>query len=145
MSRRTPFDEIEQLFERMGQQVEEASRQMEGWTPQSMAGQAASADVADHDEEFEVTVDLPGFEPEDVDLRVVDQTLYLDAERSEETDVEEEDFVRHERTRAAISRRIRLPAPVEVDDVRATMENGVLSLTLPKSTPTSDGESIDIE
>lgn len=145
MSRRTPFDEIEQLFDRMGHQFEEASRQWEGWTPQSMGGETAAVDLADRDEEFLVTIDLPGFDASEVDLRVVDQTLYVDAERDEETAVDEENYVHRERSRRSISRRVRLPEPVDVDDVHATMENGVLSLTLPKETPTSSGHDIDIE
>lgn len=146
MSRRTPFDEIERLFDRMGQQFEDASQQWEGLSPQTMMGSgSASIDVVDREEAFEVTVDLPGFEPQDVDLRVVDQTLSIDAERSSEHSVDEGEFVHHERSRESVSRRVRLPAPVEVDDVRATMENGVLSLTLPKTRPDDSGHAIDIE
>jgi len=145
MSRRTPFDEIERLFERMGRQFEDASRQWETWAPQSMGTQSAAVDVVDREDEFEVTVDLPGFEPDDVDLNVVDQTLTIDAERDEEHSAEDEDYVHHERSRRSLSRRVRLPEPVDVDDVRAAMENGVLSLTLPKAHPESSGQAIDIE
>lgn len=145
MPGRTPFDEIERLFDRMGQQFEDASQQWEGLAPQRMASSTASIDVVDRDDEFLVTADLPGFEPDDVDLRVVDQTLYLDAERSEHVDVEEESFVRHERSHESISRNVRLPEPVDVDDVTATIEHGVLSVTIPKAIPDSSGESIDIE
>ncbi len=145
MSGRTPFDEIERLFDRMGQQFEEASRQWEDWSPQQLGGGSASIDVADRGEEFQVTADLPGYRPEDVDLRVVDQTLYLDAERSEETNVEEAEFVHRERGHRSVSRRVHLPEPVDVDDVTATMENGVLTLTVPKVTPEEGGHDIDIE
>ena len=145
MSRRTPFDEIEQLFERMGRQFEDASQQWEAWNPQEVGTSTASVDVVDDGDEFRVTVDLPGFEPDDVDLRLVDRTLYLDATRSEETSVDEENFVHQERTHESITRSVQLPEPVDVDDVTATMENGVLSLTVPKVDPTSNGHPIDIE
>lgn len=145
MSGRTPFDEIERLFDRMGQQFEDASQQWEGLTPQRMSSRTASIDVADRGDEFFVTAELPGFEPDDVDLRVVDQTLYLDAERSEHVDVEEETFVHHERSHESVSRSVRLPEPVDVDDVTATVDNGVLSVTIPKAVPDSSGQSIDIE
>ena len=145
MSRRTPFDEIEHLFERMGEQFEDASRQWEGLTPQTMVGSGASIDVVDRGDEFAVTAELPGFEPEDVDLRVVDQSLSLDAERRDEMTVEEGEFVHHERSRGTVSRRVRLPEPVDPDDVTATMDRGVLSVTIPKASPDSSGHSIDIE
>lgn len=145
MSRRTPFDEIDRLFERMGEQFEDASQQWEGLSPQTISGSTASIDVVDQGDEFHVTAELPGFEPADVDLRVVDQTLHLDANRSDEMSVEEGNFVHQERSQESISRQVRLPEPVDPDDVTATMEQGVLSVTIPKSVPDSSGHAIDIE
>lgn len=145
MSRRTPFDDIERLFERMGEQFEDASRQWEGLSPQTIQGTSASIDVVDRGDEFHVTAELPGFEPDDVDLRIVDQTLSLDAERTEESFVEDAEFVHNERSRESVSRRVRLPEPVDADGVTATIDQGVLSVTIPKAVPDSTGHSIDIE
>lgn len=144
MSRRTPFDDIERLIDRMGEQFEDASQQWGGLNPQQLSG-AASIDVIDRGDAFDVRADLPGFEPDDVDFRVVDQTLHLDATRSEETSMEDGEFVHQERTSESVSRRVRLPEPVDADDVTATLEQGVLSVTLPKVVPDSTGHSIDIE
>ena len=129
----------------MGEQFEDASQQWEGLSPQTMGGSTASIDVVDLGDEFQVTAELPGFEPDDVDLRVVNQNLHLDANRSEETSVEEGNFVHQERSQESVSRRVRLPEPVDADDVTATMEQGVLSVTIPKAVPDSSGHSIDIE
>lgn len=145
MDRRTPFDEIERLFERMGKQFEDVSGQWEGASPRAMLGAPASIDVADRGDEFAVTAELPGFSADDVDLRVADQTLYLDAERSEESAVEEENFVHQERSRESVARHVRLPEPVDTDGVTATLEDGVLSVTIPKAVPDSSGQRIDIE
>ena len=144
MSRRTPFDEIDRLFERMGEQFEDASKQWEGLSPQTMTGSQASIDVVDEGDEFAVAAELPGFGPDEVDLRVVDQTLYLDADRDEETSIEEGEFVHHERSHQSVSRRVRLPEPVDADDVTATLEQGLLTVTIPKAVPDSSGHSIDI-
>lgn len=145
MSRRTPFDEIERLFERMGEQFEDASQQWEGMSAQTTTGPSASVDIVDRGDEFHVTAELPGFEPGDVDLRVVEQTLSLDADRSDEMTVEQAELVHQERSRESVSRRVRLPEPVDADDVTATMEQGVLSVTIPKAIPDSSGQAIDIE
>ncbi|SFR91617.1 HSP20 family protein [Halomicrobium zhouii] len=144
MSRRTPFDDIERLIDRMGEQFEDASRQWGGLNPQQLSG-ASSIDVVDRGDAFDVRADLPGFEPDDVDFRVVDQTLHLDAARSDEVSTEDGEFVHQERTSKSISRRVRLPEPVDADDVTATLEQGVLSVTIPKAAPDSTGHSIDIE
>jgi len=115
-----------------------------GLNPQRIAG-AVSIDVVDRGDAFDVTAELPGFEPDDVDFRVVDQALHLDATRSNEISTEDGEFVHQERTSESVSRRIRLPEPVDADDVTATLEQGVLSATIPKVVPDSTGHSIDIE
>lgn len=145
MSRRMPFEEIERLFERMGAQFEDASQQLEGLSPEAMTESTVAVDVVDRGDEFAITAELPGFEPDDVDLHIVDQTLSLEADRSEEMAVEETEFVHHERSRQSVSRRLRLPEPVDPDDVTATMEQGLLTVTIPKAIPESGGHDIDIE
>jgi len=144
MSRRTPFDDIERLIDRMGEQFEDASRQWGGLSAQQLSG-PSSIDVLDRGDAFHVRADLPGFGPADVDLRVADQTLHLDATRNEETSMADAEFVHQERTSESVSRRVRLPEPVDADDVTATLDQGVLSVTIPKVAPDSSGHSIDIE
>ncbi|MGA9402410.1 Hsp20/alpha crystallin family protein, partial [Haladaptatus sp.] len=65
--RKNPFDELEELFERMGRQFESMGDQFGGggmgWQPGGM-----SLDMADRGDEFVVTADLPGFEKDDIDI-----------------------------------------------------------------------------
>ena len=89
-------------------------------------------DLVEHDDEFLVTVDLPGFERDDVSLQVTDHTLRIEAERESEVEEEEEQYLRHERRQQAMHRSIRLPDDIDKENVSARMKNGVLTVTLPK-------------
>lgn len=139
MSRRNPFEEIERMFERMNDQFGQ-------FDDMSMpATQSLSVDLADHEDSFEVTADLPGYEREDIDLSVADRTLRISAERDESTETGEGNYLRRERRRRSVSRSLSLPEEVEEDAASAAYTNGVLTVTLPKATGDEDSRSIDID
>ncbi|WP_255291591.1 Hsp20/alpha crystallin family protein [Natrinema sp. CBA1119] len=104
-------------------------------------------DLADRGDEFVLTADVPGFETDDIDLRLADDTLHITAERTKEsTEEENESYIRNERTRRSMSRAVQLPESVDEEAVEASYRNGVLTVTLPKTEPTEPEEtSIDIE
>lgn len=145
MRGRNPFDELERFFERMSQQFGESwggNFEMTGGIGSSM-----SVDVADHPDEIVVTADLPGFSKEDIDVRLSDNTLRINARKEEaaERGGEQENYIRQERSRRSMSRAITLPEPVDEEGVSAKHSNGVLTVTLPKMHATGESRSISIE
>ncbi|TYL36482.1 hypothetical protein CV102_21905 [Natronococcus pandeyae] len=104
-------------------------------------------DLADHGAEFDLTADVPGFERDDIDLRLADTTVHITAEHGEaETEEREEFSIKSERERRSLSRSVRLPESVDADAVEATYKNGVLTVMLPKIEPSEvDGQMIDIK
>lgn len=135
-TRGNPFEELERLLERMSRQFDDASSAWEAddpfarWTSES---ESMATDLIEHDDEFVVTVDLPGFTREDVDVRVTDHTLRIEIDHEESTEEEDEQYLRHERRRESMHRSIRLPDEVDPEQVAARMKNGVLTVTLPKA------------
>lgn len=131
------------MLERMNRQL----GQFEGDLEMRTGVSSASVDVADHDEEFVVTVDLPGYETDDIDLTLTNDTVRIEAEREESTEEDDEDeqYIRRERRRQTVSRSVTLPDPVDETDVSASYNNGVLTVTLPKQHVDGDGHEIDIE
>jgi len=129
-----PFDDLDRMFRQMSRQFETAAQAWQRGEPMAaLSGQGLSVDVVETDDEFHVTVDLPGYEQDDVDLQVRGRTLTITAER-ERMDVEESDrYVRKERHYGAVDREVRLPADIDADAVAAEMQNGVLTVTVPKS------------
>eukprot|EP00850_Spirogloea_muscicola_P005734 SM000026S08983 [mRNA] locus=s26:846960:847695:- [translate_table: standard] len=90
-------------------------------------------------------VDLPGVQKSDVDVRVEDHTLAISAERKREEREEGDQYHRVERVRARFLRRFRLPDNVDTDNIQAQLENGVLTVTVPKKQQqTSDIKRVDV-
>lgn len=146
-TRSNPFEELERLFERMSRQFDEATGTWESGGPfsrWSAEGESMSVDLVDRDGEFVATVDLPGFERDDVEIEVTDHTLRIEAEREEMEDEEDETYIRHERRHESARRSIRLPEGVDKEAVSARMRNGVLTVTLPKLEG-RESRRIDIE
>ena len=75
---------------------------------------------------------LPGINPDDVEIRVEDNTLYLKGERKFEKEVKEENLHRVERSYGTFTRSFALPNTINADTVKAEYESGVLTLTMPK-------------
>lgn len=145
--RSNPFEEIERLFENMSRQFEEASwswGDREPFARLSTGFETMAVDVVDHDDEFVVTVDLPGFDRDEVDVRVIDHRLTIEADHDEETEDSDETYLRQERRHRELSRTITLPDAVDEDAVRARMHNGVLTVTCPKI-EVEEAHDIEIE
>lgn len=148
MSRGTdPFSDLGQLFEQIQRNFEEMAGGFEGnrlALPATVS--SVRIDLEDKSDHLLLTAELPGFETDDIDLRVTDQTVQLEAEHDEGTGGEADgEYVRRERRHTSVARSIPLPVAVETEAIEATYNNGVLSVTMPKSEPVTDGNTIEID
>ncbi|XP_057442477.1 18.2 kDa class I heat shock protein-like [Lotus japonicus] len=79
------------------------------------------------------SVDLPGLKKEEVKVEVEDgSVLQISGERSREQEQKDDKWHRVERSSGKFMRRFRLPENAKMDQVKAAMENGVLTVTVPK-------------
>ncbi len=96
---------------------------------------SASMNVSETDDAYRVTAELPGVKEEDIDIRLDEDVLSIRGEkkfeRSEGDEKENYHFV--ERAYGSFQRSMRLPTPVDQDKVEASCDNGVLTITLPKT------------
>ena len=93
---------------------------------------APPVDIYENADNIVLKAELPGIDPQDVDIRVEDNTLYLKGERRFEKEVKEESYHRVERTYGSFARSFSLPSSIAADKVVAEYKDGVLTLTLPK-------------
>ena len=90
-------------------------------------------DIYQTDKEYVVKATLPGVRPEDLDVNLVRQTLSIKATLQEDKDVKDQDWLLKESRYAAFARTISLPGEVQADKVEATLDNGILTLRIPKA------------
>lgn len=80
-----------------------------------------------------LTAEMPGVEPDDLDISVHDRTLTLRCAQKEQEQKEGESYHRRECPRGSFTRRWQMPFEVQKDKIEARLENGILKLTLPRS------------
>jgi HSP20 family protein len=82
---------------------------------------------------FYVRAELPGVNPESMDISVVEGQLLIRGERKIEPEEQKAGYHRRERESGFFRRTIALPAKVDPGKVSASMKNGVLTVTLPRA------------
>ena len=80
-----------------------------------------------------ITAELPGVNPEDIDISVVGETLKLTGSRQPEELAEGAKYHRRERGHGKFTRTFQLPFSVEADKVEAVFEKGILHISVPRA------------
>lgn len=117
-------NQINRLFTNWGDT--ESSAATAGWVP--------PVDIQEYDARFQLFVDLPGVDPDSVDITLDNGVLTISGERQFPAVPENEKIVNHrkERGTGAFHRRFILPETVDAEKVKATNNNGVLEISIPK-------------
>ncbi len=89
-------------------------------------------DVTESEKEYEVTAELPGMEEKDVDITLADGVLTIRGEKKTDHEEKGKDFHMVERHYGSFARSLELPASVDPASIKATLDKGVLKVTMPK-------------
>jgi HSP20 family protein len=92
-----------------------------------------AVDMYETDEAVIVKSAVPGLDSEDLDINITGDTLTIKGESREEEEIEEENYFCRERRYGAFSRSLTIPVSIVPDEAEAEIEDGVLTLTLPKA------------
>ena len=120
------FREMEDRMRRMWQEfpLMGAPGEVMEWSPR--------VDISETDEEVKVKAELPGLEPENLDISLDQDRLILKGEKKEEREKEEKGYYMSERSFGSFYRAIQLPSEVDPQKVEASFKNGVLHITMGK-------------
>ena len=118
-------NEIDRLFESPLSELTRTSQLLSGWTP--------ALDVYEDKDSFVVKAELPGMKKEDIEVSLHDGSLSISGERKTETKCEESEVYRAERFFGRFQRTVSLPTTVAADKVKAAYNDGILTITLPKT------------
>jgi HSP20 family protein len=121
-----PFAELGELRERL-------DRVLGDMTKGGRRSWPLSVDVIEEDDRYLMRADLPGIGPDEVKIEVEDDTLTVSGEHEESKEEKEGNYVRRERRYGSFSRSMVLPPGVKAEDVDATIENGVLEVSIPRA------------
>ena len=110
---------------------------LRGWSPSSRAEEPAewapALDVRETNTDVIVDVEAPGLGPKDLDISIEDGTLTIRGERKTESEETHGKFRSCERDYGTFCRVVQMPAGVEVEKASATYDNGIVSISLPKT------------
>ncbi len=131
ITRWNPFKELQSLQERMDQiwdssiasNKDQLSRG--DWLPQ--------VDIFEKDKNVVIKAELPGMKKDDIDVSIENNVLTLKGKREMEKEISESDFHRIERAYGTFIRSFSLPKTVDAEKIKASYNDGVLMLTLPKA------------
>jgi HSP20 family protein len=128
-----PYDELARIRDEFNQAFAPFwtgrpwSGQMNRWIP--------SVDVKESAERIELSAEIPGVNPEDVDVTVSDDSVVIRGEVKQETMDNDLGYQRQERRYGSFQRTIPLPAAVKHEQTAIAYYNGILTLTMPKAEP----------
>jgi len=120
-----PFREMTQAQSQFSKLVDQVwGGRQESWLP--------AIDVFDAKEAVVLKAELPGMDPDDIQIEVEDNVLTLKGERRFEEEVDEERYYRVERRYGSFQRSLALPQGMQAAAISASYEDGVLTVTVPK-------------
>ncbi len=131
---RTPFNALNSLQREMSELVTrffgEGEQAGAPWTSMG-AGYVPQIESRVQDQTLYVKADLPGIDPQDVEVTVEGNCLTLRGERKTEHEGKDGNYVHREVHYGSFARSVPLPEGVKAEDVKATYGNGVLELAIP--------------
>jgi HSP20 family protein len=116
--------EMDRMFGQSSSTEETSNIATSDWVP--------AVDIKETEKEFIIHADIPGVDPDDIDVHMEDGMLTIKGERESETKENREGYKRIERQRGTFYRRFSLPDTANAEKISAKSNNGVLEITIPK-------------
>lgn len=130
-------DELDRAFDRLLRNwMSPVSMSEFDWNP--------SVDIAETDDAIIVTAEIPGVSMDDIDVSVDENQLVITGEKKQEEEQKEKNFYRMERSYGSFRRIFTLPRSADIDKVKATHKDGVLTITVPK-VEVAKGKKVDVK
>ncbi|KPL82150.1 heat-shock protein Hsp20 [Thermanaerothrix daxensis] len=131
-----PWREIRRMEREMERMEREMDRLFESFFPRRrrfMEVEFPPMNVWTNEEGAVVTVEVPGVNPEQLEIAVVGDTLTLRGKRLADDLPEGARYQRRERFQGEFARSLQLPFTIDAERVEAQYENGILTITLPRA------------
>ncbi|BCD68756.1 Hsp20/alpha crystallin family protein [Nitratiruptor sp. YY09-18] len=126
-----PFKELRDIERKISSMLEFENKMVPS-SAQSESIWMPAVNEKEDEKAYYVEVDLPGVKKEDINLEVKDNMLIVSGERKFKKEEEDKGYKRVESFFGKFERRFTLPADADTEKIEATVEDGVLKITIPK-------------
>jgi HSP20 family protein len=128
-----PWNVLNNLHREVGRFLSSSQPEADDGSSVATSAWTPAVDIKEEENQFLITADVPGVDPENIDVTMENGLLTIKGERKFESDVKENGYRRFERLHGTFYRRFSLPDYADADNISATCKNGVLTVTVPKS------------
>ena len=132
-----PFRAMDRMFDQFwrgfGLPAFRRMAEPELWSDSGFSFAAPAIDFAEDEKAYHLTAELPGLSEKDINLTVSDDLLTITGEKRGESEQKGKNFHYSERRFGSFRRAIQLPQHIDRDKIDAQFKNGVLDVTLPKT------------
>jgi HSP20 family protein len=102
------------------------------------------SNISENEKEYLIEISTPGLKKEDIKIELDNDILKIYSDVKNEKEEKNENYYRKEFCRSSFERNFTLPKIANKDEISATMENGVLSVTIPKMKAEKKKDNIKI-
>ncbi|MGM0533768.1 MAG: Hsp20/alpha crystallin family protein [Campylobacterota bacterium] len=131
------LDRMQKMFYNYPEKGEKNDTSISAFTP--------VVNTREDEKAYYIDVDLPGVKKEDINVDVDEGVLSIHGERNFKDEVKEEDYYKVETSFGKFQRVFNLPENVDSDNIKASRDNGVLEVTIPKKEQDKAKKKIEIK
>lgn len=131
------FMQMQKVFDNYNKTLSNSNASISAFTPQVNTREGEFA--------YHIDVDLPGVKKEDITIDVHDGVLTISGERNFKEEVKEEDYYKVETSFGKFQRTFTLPENIDVENISATSNDGVLEVVIPKQEKIENRKKIEVK
>ncbi len=142
---RQGLTDLDRIFDNMRRDFERSFSSLPVLAIPPLVVSTLSCDVADEGDRYVINADMPGVSKEEIKLDVSDSTLEISAEHKEREEEKKKNYVRKERKYLSYHRTLPLPEKVDSSKAKAKLNNGILTIEVPKLNPTPKPKTTQVQ
>lgn len=127
-----PWHRMHQLQQEMSTMFDRRLSDKDESLPVASSDWAPAVDIKEEEERFLIKADIPGVDPEDIEVQMENGVLTISGEKHAEHEEEKEGYKRIERSYGSFLRRFSLPDTADPDSIKAKSKNGALEVIVAK-------------
>jgi HSP20 family protein len=140
-----PFNDIRRSFDLVNQIINSVEKSVDTAPAGELVDFIPKVNTREDENAYYIEVELPGVNKEDVDIKVDGNVLTVSGERKIKEEVKEEDYYKVESKYGTFSRSFTLPEKVDVANIQAESQDGIIEIVIPKLKVDTSSKKIEIK